>query len=173
MHKNQKGFGVIEIALIIIVAGVLGATSWYAFHSKAQTDKILNGAAAESQQSANVSSQGGIQYSVVVPAGFKTQLQALYNNFKPTCAVVAPGPVEFKVLKNVSDQQIQVSQTCGGVGGSDIYILQGSKWVAAALSTGVYACTDVDEFKISKQLAPTCYVTNLDGSQTIRENTNP
>jgi len=40
--NKQSGFGLIEILLVIIVIGVLGATGWYALHTKHQTDKILS-----------------------------------------------------------------------------------------------------------------------------------
>lgn len=169
--RPDAGFGLIEVLLIVVVAGVLGATGWYAFRSKARTDKILNGAAAESQKTA--ANQNGLVYSAAVPADFKSQLQTFYDAFKPTCALVAPGPVIFQVTKNIDNQQIQVRQTCGGVGGTHIYVLSGGKLTDAAVSAGTYACTDVDQYKISSRLASNCYVSNWDGSQTIRANTNP
>jgi Tfp pilus assembly protein PilV len=55
MNENQKGFGIIEISLVIIVAGVLGATGWYAFHTKHQTDQILNQAQNETESIPTVS----------------------------------------------------------------------------------------------------------------------
>ncbi|HET6864056.1 MAG TPA: hypothetical protein VFH37_02575 [Candidatus Saccharimonadales bacterium] len=171
-EHRQAGFGLIEVALVLIVVSLLGATGWYALRSKDRTDKILNGAAAESDQT-KAAAQGGIKYRVNLPTDLKTQIQTFYNNFKSTCAIVAPGPVVFDVLKNVKDQQIQVKETCGGVGGSHIYVLQSGKLVDAAISSGTYACTDVDQYKISSQLASNCYVSNLDGSQTLRTNTNP
>ncbi len=49
-RKAQNGFGLIEVALVIIVIGVLGATGWYALHTKDQTDKILSQADKISQE---------------------------------------------------------------------------------------------------------------------------
>lgn len=170
--RPQNGFGLIEITLVIIVVGVLSATGWYAWRSKAQTDKILNNANADSKSTAS-SSKNGIFYSVSVPSDFKTQLQAFYSDFKPTCALVRPGPIVFNVTKIVGNAQLMVSQTCGGVGGSHIYVDQNGKLIDAAVSAGTYACTDVDQYKISSQLAANCYVSNWDGSQTLRANTNP
>src|SRR5579862_1558045 len=59
MGKNQKGFGAIEIVLIVVVATVLAATGWYALHTKRQTDQILSQSEKTSQTAAGSEKSGG------------------------------------------------------------------------------------------------------------------
>ncbi len=41
---NQQGMGAVEIVLILVLAGILGFTGWYVWHSKQGTDKSLTNA---------------------------------------------------------------------------------------------------------------------------------
>ena len=59
MNSRQRGFGVIEILLVIIVVGVLGATGWYALHTKHQTDQIF----AQSEKTSQMPAQQPQKYS--------------------------------------------------------------------------------------------------------------
>jgi predicted negative regulator of RcsB-dependent stress response len=45
MNKNQKGFGVVEGLLILVIVGILGFTGWYVWHSKQATYKTYSNAA--------------------------------------------------------------------------------------------------------------------------------
>lgn len=161
--------------MIVIVAGVLGATGWYTWNSKNKTDKILAQAAAISQQAANAEKTqqtGGIKYSISVPASLKKQLQADYAKFKDTCSIFGSGPVTFDVSKQ-SGNFVQVDETCANTNDTAIYTLQNGQWVITTTSAGTYSCIDVDQYHITKQLVPTCYINNWDGSQTNRANTYP
>ena len=55
MVKNQKGFAVLESLLILIIITTIGGISWYAIHTKHQTDKILSQADKISQSVPSVS----------------------------------------------------------------------------------------------------------------------
>jgi hypothetical protein len=42
MKNDQKGFGVLEGVLIVVIVGFLGFVGWYVWHSKKSTDKTYN-----------------------------------------------------------------------------------------------------------------------------------
>lgn len=44
MHKNQKGFAVVEGLLILAIIALIAGTGWYVWNSKNQTDKTLESA---------------------------------------------------------------------------------------------------------------------------------
>jgi type II secretory pathway pseudopilin PulG len=42
MNKNQKGFSVVEILLILVIIGILSGTGWYVYNSNKKTNNLLN-----------------------------------------------------------------------------------------------------------------------------------
>jgi len=64
MVKNQKGFAILETFLILVILGVIGGISWYAIHTKHQTDKILSQADKISQGTPITSNTKSPQSSV-------------------------------------------------------------------------------------------------------------
>lgn len=42
MRKNQKGFAIIEITLILVVVAIIGGIGYYVWHTKTLTDKSLS-----------------------------------------------------------------------------------------------------------------------------------
>jgi competence protein ComGC len=42
MNKSQKGFGAVELLLILIIVGMLGGIGWYVYSSNKNTDSVLN-----------------------------------------------------------------------------------------------------------------------------------
>jgi type II secretory pathway pseudopilin PulG len=42
MNKNQKGFSLVEVFLIIIIVTILGGTGWYVYNSNKKTNNLLN-----------------------------------------------------------------------------------------------------------------------------------
>ncbi len=93
-HRKQLGFGAIEILLLVIVVGVLGATGWYAFSSKHKTDQILDQAAKISQGTpikaipSRTSSQGYLaikewKVKFRIPIDLKSMKYSFDNNLGP------------------------------------------------------------------------------------------
>jgi cytoskeletal protein RodZ len=39
MNKNQKGFGVIELLIILVILGLIGAGGWYVYHKNQKSKK--------------------------------------------------------------------------------------------------------------------------------------
>jgi hypothetical protein len=60
-NQNQEGVGILETLLIVTVTCVLGAIGWYAFHTKHQTDQILNQAQKEAQNIPSKASKNSTQ----------------------------------------------------------------------------------------------------------------
>jgi predicted lipoprotein with Yx(FWY)xxD motif len=48
MKKNQRGYSVIEMVLMLVIVGLIAFIAWYVFHTKSNTDTTL-GAAANTQ----------------------------------------------------------------------------------------------------------------------------
>lgn len=46
MKRNQKGFGAVEVLLLLILLSIVGFTGYYVYHTKNNTDSTLNSAAA-------------------------------------------------------------------------------------------------------------------------------
>lgn len=89
MNNNQRGYGLIELLLLVIVVGVLGATGYYAIHTKHQTDKILDQSEKTSQSSISSKSNSSksnaayftiSQWNVRAPYNSKLRLQYSYSN---------------------------------------------------------------------------------------------
>lgn len=84
MHKGSRGFTVVEVALLVIIAGILGFTGWYVLHTKnnaynfRDTD-IISGSKKSSSNSS-------------------TNQPSTQSSFNQTSA--SPKPEEFK-LNNV------------------------------------------------------------------------
>lgn len=39
MNKNQKGFGVVELLIILVILGLIGAGGWYVYHKNQKSKK--------------------------------------------------------------------------------------------------------------------------------------
>lgn len=78
MHYKQNGFAILETILILVVIGVIGATGWYALHTKNQTDKILAQSEKTSQSTINQNktAQTAQQYLVIKEWGVRLKLSA-------------------------------------------------------------------------------------------------
>ncbi len=48
MHKNLKGFALVESLLIFIIVGMIGGVGWYVWNSKKKTDSNFSNASAAS-----------------------------------------------------------------------------------------------------------------------------
>jgi len=48
IHKEQAGFSAIETILVIVIVGAIGFVGWYVYHSKQNSDAVLNTASTVS-----------------------------------------------------------------------------------------------------------------------------
>lgn len=72
MKENQKGFGVVEGLLILVIVGLIGFTGWYVWHIKQNTDKINNKAAAVAASTAAQSTKKTATTTTNPYAGWNT-----------------------------------------------------------------------------------------------------
>lgn len=49
ISRDERGFGHLEILLLVVVAGIIGFVGWYVYHSKQKSDTALNAASSTSQ----------------------------------------------------------------------------------------------------------------------------
>lgn len=70
LNQDQRGFGSIEILLLVVIVGALGFTGWYVWHSKQQADSTY----ANTAKSARSSSLTTKKSTLVTPRASPTYL---------------------------------------------------------------------------------------------------
>ncbi len=49
INKNEKGYGAVEIILVIVIVAAIGFVGWFVYHTKQNSDKALDQATSTSQ----------------------------------------------------------------------------------------------------------------------------
>jgi len=65
--NNQKGFAILEGALILVIVGIIGFTGWFVWHSKQNTDKTLNDTSNSSQSNPSTGKKSSSNPSTTTP----------------------------------------------------------------------------------------------------------
>jgi uncharacterized protein (UPF0333 family) len=191
MLKN-KGFSTIEGLLILVIVLILGGVGWYVWHSKNETDKTLSQANNVSKnepvtkKQSITSPQTSKSYGPSITSkivNFNTASDSLkaalvnnyYSDAKKVCdeensSVSQDAQINYviTVQKMVRDDFAKV-QFCGS-GGSSIMAHVSEEWKKIGSLAMAPGCKLVDQYKISKEITPTC---NVDGQTTTRDVTYP
>lgn len=82
MKNNQKGFGVVEGLLIIVIVGLLGFVGWYVWHSKQSTDNTYNAATSANSTSTSPTNSATPKEQALVVAewGVKVPTTSVTND---------------------------------------------------------------------------------------------
>lgn len=63
--KNDRGFGVVEALLVLVIVGILAFTGWFVWNAKQNADKSLDTATASAQKQAEV------KEAIAIPADWQ------------------------------------------------------------------------------------------------------
>jgi len=173
MNKNRKGFGALEALIVIVVVGLIGSASWYVWHSQHNAKKTVSSTSIPKSSTSTANNSSDPSYDPVKVASINnfdlassSLKEALINDFYPDAKkncdtenanVSADARVAWvmSVQKMVRDDFAGV-QFCGS-GGTSILAHLDTGWKSVGSLAMAPGCSLVDQYKISKQITPTCY----------------
>jgi predicted negative regulator of RcsB-dependent stress response len=174
MKTNQKGFGHLAIIAVILVLCGLGFAGWYVYHKNQSDDKkVSTTVATKTTPSTSKTTTstfdsaitGKIENFTTASSSLQTALvNSFYPDAKKTCdeenaSVDSSAQISWvmSVQQMVRDDFAKVAKVDG-------------TWKNVGSLSMAPACSLVDQYKISKEITPTCYIDNTSESRSVTYN---
>ncbi len=183
MKKKQNGFSVIEVLLVLVIAGMIGFVGWYVWSRNNVSDTPPTASSRQQQQPSsnsikvqdvNVEILSGDDLSKLpenTPKGF---VDAFREKIKGTVSPDSYGCTTlFRVDKisiiNVKASygwveinngiKVENSMICGG-GAYSIWAFQNNKWKEVAVGNSEIGCNQISSPKVYSEFVEMCYLDN-------------
>lgn len=182
MKLNQKGFAMIEAALIIVIAAIIGGTGYYVYHTNQQTDKTLgrgnssSGKPAKTGKTKTGGSAGGTESAgpsalVINEWGVKVSMEdasKVTYTYSKNCDDLA-GPCDSSISLAVKPQYLQnksckVSVSVSRLSSVDQGYASSTKQVGThyfALGGNPYNCGNSHDDNLNSQIRKEFSLNNL------------
>lgn len=174
--KNEFGFNVVGIMLVVIVVTIVGLVGYTIYKNKHKT------ASTGTSTTQNTPSEKSTIYSSGEKQATKRQitneqlasadllafLEQDYDAFQTTeCKLAQDRPAQYTIQKITRNTFAKVDRSCNmSEGAHAYYVKQNDLWKFLIYTQQSLACDMVNQYKISKEIADVCYT----GTNVIANN---
>jgi hypothetical protein len=184
MKYNQRGFGAVEMLIMLVVISLIVGTGWYTWQKNtdsrdhAETQETTKDAKTRVPDTYSGSKATDIENYNLASDSLKTALvDVFYDPAKKDCDYQndrLPASEKFKYVISVEKMVRDDFATIGlcASGATRLLAHVDNEWKQIAALDMAPTCTKVDQYKISKEVVPICVLKD-DGSGNTRAVTYP
>ena len=172
---NQKGFAALEIALVLVIAAIIGGTGYYIYQATKKSSQTYNAASKAALTSTATGSVKTVDYSYIsninqAPVAARPVVAAAINPIHKACQAQrqttknSPDGQPFATVYAVNQataNTVKVTAACGEDNGFYLFGQYQGKWHLAWHGNGIISCSIISKYQLSDSIVNHDYCTSL------------